>query len=63
MKIYTIWYPSTLMGYRSYDVLFREGQLTVNMIDVKNNKLIWQGWARGEISSKNITTKEATADG
>ena len=59
--IYSIWYPSALMGYRSYNVPFKEGELTVNMIDAKTNKLIWQGWAKGEINSKNVTTKEATA--
>jgi hypothetical protein len=61
-RIYTVWYPSTLMGYHSYNVPFREGQLTINMVDAKTNKLIWQGWAKGEISSRNITTKEATSE-
>jgi Domain of unknown function (DUF4136) len=61
-RIYTIWYPSMLMGYHSYNVPFKEGQLTVNMVDAKTNKLIWQGWAKGEINSSNISTKEATAE-
>lgn len=60
-RVYSIWYPSTLMGYHSYNVPFKEGELTVNMIDAKTNKLIWQGWAKGEVDSKNVTTKEATA--
>ena len=59
--LYSIWYPSSLMGYHSYNVPFKEGELTVNMVDAKTNKLIWQGWAQGEINSRNITTKEATA--
>ena len=59
--IYSIWYPSALIGYNSYNVPFKEGELTVNMVDAKTNKLIWQGWAQGEINSRNITTKEATA--
>ena len=59
--VYSIWYPSDLMGYNSYNVPFEEGELTVNMVDAKTNKLIWQGWAQGEITSRNITTKEATA--
>jgi hypothetical protein len=57
-RVYSIWYPSTLLGVRSQNVPFREGELTVNMIDSKTNKLIWQGWAKGEINSKNVTTKE-----
>ena len=40
---------------------FKEGELSVNMIDAKTNKLIWQGWAQGEINSKNVTTKDVTA--
>ena len=59
--VYSIWYPGTLMGYHSYNVPFKEGELTVNMLDAKTNKLIWQGWAQGEINNGNITTKEATA--
>lgn len=58
---FSMWYPSSLMGYHSYNVPFKEGELTINMVASKTNKLIWQGWAQGEINSKNITTKEATA--
>lgn len=60
--IYSIWYPSALMDYNSHNVPFHEGELTVNMVDVKTNKLIWQGWAEGEINNRNITSKEATAE-
>ena len=60
-RVYSIWYPSALMGYHSYNVPFKEGELTVNMVDAKTNKLIWEGWAEGEINSRNMTTKEATA--
>lgn len=58
--VYSIWHPSTLIGVRSKNVPFKEGELSVNMIDTKTNKLIWQGWARGEINSRNVTTKEVT---
>ena len=59
--IYTLWYPSMLMGYHSYNVPFTQGALTINMFDAKTNKLIWQGWAKGEINNR-ITSKDATAD-
>ena len=59
--LYSIWYPSMLMGYHTYNVPFREGELTVTMFDSKTNKLIWQGWAKGDINNHNITSKEATA--
>jgi hypothetical protein len=32
------------------------------MVDAKNNKLIWQGWATGDITSNNVTSKDAKAD-
>ncbi len=54
--------PGFFAGYHTYNVPFKEGTLTVNMIDAKNNKLIWQGWASGDVSSKNVTTKEAKND-
>jgi hypothetical protein len=60
--IYNIWYPSALMGYHSYNVPFREGELSVNMVDEKTNKLIWQGWAKGEINNRTVTTKDVTAE-
>ena len=60
--MYSIWYPSMLMGYRTYNVPFREGELTINIVDAKTNKLIWQGWAKGDINSQNISSKEAHAE-
>ena len=59
--IYTLWYPSMLMGYHNYNVPFKEGELTVSMFDSKSNKLIWQGWSKGEINYSNLTSKEASA--
>ena len=60
--LYSIWYPNSLMGYHSYNVPFKEGELTINMVDAKTNKLIWQGWAKGEINGGNVTTKAAIAE-
>jgi hypothetical protein len=60
-RVYSLWYPSTLIGVRSENVPFKEGELSVNMVDAKTNKLIWQGWAQGEINNKHVTTKDVTA--
>lgn len=57
-----MYYPNTLMGYRTHNVPFKEGTLTINMIDAKTNKLIWQGWAKGDVSSKTVTTQEMQND-
>lgn len=57
-RIYSIWYPGALIGYRSQNVPFKNGELSINMVDAKNNKLIWQGWAKGEINSSHVTSKD-----
>ena len=57
-RIYSLWFPSSLIGMRSENVPFREGELTVNMIDAKTNKLIWQGWATGDLNNRQFTNKD-----
>lgn len=54
--------PGFFRGYHTYNVPFKEGTLTVNMVDAKTNKLIWQGWSTGDITSRSITSKEAQSD-
>jgi len=57
-----MYYPNDLMGYHTYNVPFKQGTLTVNMIDAKTNKLIWEGAAQGDVSSKTVTTGEMQTD-
>ena len=57
-----MYYPNDLIGYHTYNVPFKQGILTVNMIDAKTNKLIWQGSATGDVSSKTVTTPEMQTD-
>ncbi len=40
----------------------REGTLTVNMLDAASKKLIWQGWAKDDMDSGNVTTKQVNTD-
>jgi hypothetical protein len=54
--------PGYFRGYRTYNIPFTEGTLTINMTDAKNNKLIWQGWSTGDLASKNVTTKDVKDD-
>jgi hypothetical protein len=54
--------PGFFRSYYTYNVPFKVGTLTVNMLDAKANKLIWQGSAQGDVSSKNVTTQEAKTD-
>ena len=57
-----LYYPNDLMGYHTYNVPFKQGTLTVNMVDAKTNKLIWQGSAQGDVSNKTVTTGEMQTD-
>ncbi|MCW3089800.1 MAG: hypothetical protein JWP81_869 [Ferruginibacter sp.] len=57
-----MYYPNDLLGYRTYNIPFKQGTLTVNMIDAKTNKLIWQGSAQGDVSSKTVSTREMQTD-
>ena len=57
-----IYYPNDLLGYHTYNVPFKQGTLTVNMVDAKTNKLIWQGSAQSYVSNKTVTTGEMQID-
>jgi hypothetical protein len=57
-----MYYPNDLVTYHTYNIPFKEGTLTVNMIDAKTNKLIWSGSATGDVSSKLVTTQEMQGD-
>lgn len=57
-RFYRVYYPSRFMGYDHFDVNTREGTVTISMIDAKTEKLVWQGWATEEVSSRNMTSKE-----
>ena len=54
----TIYYPSQLLGYDSYEQLIKESTITITMIDAKTDKTVWQGWTTGEVNNRNITQKE-----
>ncbi|HMH31772.1 MAG TPA: DUF4136 domain-containing protein [Puia sp.] len=58
----SIYYPNDLMGYHSYNVPFKQGTLTVNMVDAKTNKLIWQGSAQTDVNNKTVTSGEMQTD-
>ena len=57
-----MYYPNDLLGYHTYNIPFKEGILTVNMVDAKTNKLIWQGSAQGDVSNSTVTTQEMQSD-
>jgi len=57
-RLTSFYYPSQLMGFESSEIPYKEGTLTLHMIDSKTNKLIWQGWSSDEVASRNISTRE-----
>jgi len=54
--------PSQMMGYNSYNVAVKNGMLTINLYDARNQKLIWQGWTQNELSKGNFTSNDVKTD-
>lgn len=54
----TIFYPSQFLGYDKESYLTKEGTITITMVDVKTDKMVWQGWTTNEVNSNNLTHKE-----
>lgn len=54
----TIYYPSQFVGYERDERPIKEGTVTISMIYVKTDKMVWQGWSTDEVNSRNFTSKE-----
>ncbi|MEJ7737135.1 MAG: DUF4136 domain-containing protein [Chitinophagaceae bacterium] len=57
-RISGLYYPSQIMGYERLEIPYKEGTITIHMIDNHTNKLIWQGWASEEVNNRNLTGRE-----
>lgn len=57
----TIYYPSQFMGYERDRINVREGTITISMVDVRTDKMVWQGWSVEEVNSNNLSKKEIQA--
>ena len=53
-----VYYPSQLMGFNDHRESFREGTITLTVMNAKNDKTIWQGWTSSEINGRRMTDKE-----
>jgi hypothetical protein len=53
-RINSFYYPSRYMGQNSYDVPYKSGTVTINIVDNDSKKLVWQGWAETEVTRKRI---------
>jgi hypothetical protein len=54
----TIYYPSQFLGYDRDRYNTKEGTITISIIDVQTDKMVWQGWSKEEVNSSNLTRKE-----
>lgn len=53
-----ILYPSQFLGYQMYSEPVREGTITINMVDAKTDKPVWQAWTTERLDNPNITSNE-----
>jgi hypothetical protein len=42
------------LGQDAYDVPYKSGTVTINIVDNASKKLVWQGWAETEVTRKKI---------
>lgn len=54
----SFYYPSEFLGFDGSQRSVKEGTVTINVIDAKAEKTVWQGWSTDEVNSHNLTTKE-----
>ncbi|HYF31365.1 MAG TPA: DUF4136 domain-containing protein [Chitinophagaceae bacterium] len=53
-RINSVYYPSQYLGEDYYTVPYKSGTITINIVDAKSNKLVWQGWAETDVTNKRI---------
>lgn len=54
----TLFYPSQFVGYEREQYATKESTITLSMIDVQTDKIVWQGWTTNEVNNTNLTRKE-----
>ena len=53
-RINSLYYPSRYLGGNNYEVPYKSGTVTINVVDNESKKLVWQGWAETEVTKKKI---------
>lgn len=53
-RVNTVYFPSRYVGNNTYDVPYKSGTITINIVDNDSKKLVWQGWAETEVTRKRI---------
>lgn len=57
-RVNSLYFPSRYMGNNVYDVPYKSGTITINIVDSDSKKLVWQGWAETEVTKKRIAKED-----
>lgn len=57
-RINSLYYPSRYLGQNAYDVPYKSGTITINIVDNDSKKLVWQGWAETEVTKRRIEKQD-----
>ena len=61
-RIGYMYMPSQVMGYNDYNRAVKNGTLSINIYEAKNDRLIWQGWTQNELTKGNFTSNDVKND-
>lgn len=42
-------YPSTIVGYQTQNIPYKDGTLTITAVDKNTNRIVWRGWSEGTL--------------
>jgi len=61
-RISYMYMPSQITGYDSYNRAVKNGMLTINIYDTRNQRMIWQGWTQNELNKGKFTSNDVKND-
>ncbi|HSZ71732.1 MAG TPA: DUF4136 domain-containing protein [Cytophagaceae bacterium] len=53
---------TTIVGYKTQDIPYEEGTLTIVILDRKTNELVWKGWSVGTVTDESSFEYELPSD-
>ena len=51
---YPYTYQQRVIGYQTQNIPYKDGTLTLSMIDRKTNRLVWRGWGEGVVTDVQV---------
>ena len=61
-RVSFMYMPSQIVGYDSYNRAVKNGTLTINIYDTRNQRMIWQGWTQNELNKGKFTSNDVKND-